>query len=141
MKHKILIQVDLNNKVVPQGIDLSDSFISHWKLKNSEFKIELELSVWPESPYYIKPIKEEFTCYKKGNLRFYGIKEIKGVVDLEYVKPNLDPDGSKDWDNIYDFRKENGLLKFSTEFTNIEIDCDGFEMEINKRSTPLYKIH
>lgn len=130
MKKSIQIQTDSNSQIIPQGIDLSDSFILNWKKNDSEFEIELELSIWPESPHYTKPLINEYTCYKKGKLRFLEIKEIKGFVELESVKPNIDPDGSKDWDCIYDLRKDNGLFKFNTEFTDIEVNCSGFEIEL-----------
>ena len=130
MKQLILIQTDSNDLITPQGIDLSDSFILDWKKGDSEFEIEIELSIWPESPYYSKPLPNEHTCYKKGKINFYGLKEILGFVALESVSPNIDPDGSKDWECIYDFRKENERFKFRTEFTNIEISCSGLEIEI-----------
>ena len=132
MKFKIQINIDSNDQIIPKGIDLSDSFILNWRRNDSEFEIELELSIWPESPYYIKPLKDEFTCYKNGVLRFYGIKELSGFVELESIKPNIDLDGSKDWECIYDFKKENEQLKFKTEFTDIEIKCDGFEIELKE---------
>ena len=132
MKQLVQIQVDSDNLIIPLGIDLTDSFILNWKKNNSEFEIELELSIWPENPYFSKPLKNEFTCYKKGKLTFLDIKEIKGLIKLESVKPNIDPDGSKDWDCIYNLRKEGKLFKFSTVFTDIEISCNGIEIEIKK---------
>ncbi len=132
MKQLIEIQMDSNNQIILQGIDLSDSFILNWTKKDSEFEIELELSIWPESPYYSKPLKGEFTSYKIGKLRFLEIKEIHEFVELDTIKSNSNPDGSKDWECIYNFRKENDYFKFSTEFTDLEINCAGFEIEIIK---------
>ncbi len=132
MKNQIQVHIDSSNRIIPEGIDLTDSFILNWKKTDSEFEIELELSVWPSSPHYSKPKKDEYTCYKKGNLRFFGINELKGFVDLESIKPSTDQDGSKDWECIYEFRKENEQIKFGTEFTEIEINCDGFEITIEE---------
>ena len=132
MKQLIKIHTDSSNQINLQGIDLSSSFILNWNKNDSEFEIELELSIWPESPYYRKPLKGEYTCYKRGKLRFLEIKEIHGFVELDLIKPNIDPDGSKDWESIYDFRKENNQFKLKTDFTELAINCSGFEIEIIK---------
>ncbi|MDA9774290.1 hypothetical protein N9B82_04970 [Saprospiraceae bacterium] len=131
MKYKIQIQINSEGQILPLGIDLSDSFILNWNRKGSEFEIELDLSIWPKSPHYIKPAKNEFTCYKKGILRFYGIKELNSFVKLDSISPSIDLDGSFDWGCIFDFKKENEQLKFSTEFTDIRVTCDQFELELN----------
>ena len=130
MKKLIQIQTDLENRLDFQGIDLTDSFILNWYRKDSEFVIDLELSVWPESPYYENPKDDEVTCYKKGILKFYGVNEITGLIDLNLIPPSLDPDGSKDWEGIYDFQKEGNQFRFRTEFTEIEIQCDGLEITL-----------
>ena len=129
---KVKIQTDSNNHIIPQGIDLSDSFILNWTRNESEFEIELDLSIWPESPYYSKPIKGEFTCYKRGILRFYGTTELNGFIELESVEPNIDANGSKDWDCIYDLKKENEHFTFKTEFADIQVKCDRFEIELTE---------
>jgi hypothetical protein len=132
MKNEVQIHIDSSNRINPEGIDLTYSFILNWKKKDLGFEIELDLSIWSSSPYYSVPNKNEYTCYKKGYLRFFGINDLKGYVDLESVNPSIDSDGIKDWDCIYEFRKEDGRIKFETEFTEIEIICDGFEITIEE---------
>lgn len=130
MKKLIEINQNTESQIQPVGIDLSDSFILGWARSESEFQINLELSIWSDSPYYSKPLNNEYTCYKKGCLRFYGIKEILGFIELESVKSTVDPDDSRDWGGIYEFKKINKWFKFSTDFTDIEIECKGFDLEL-----------
>ena len=125
-------QRDIQPEHILHGIDLSKSYILDWKKNHQEFEITLELCIWPESTYYTKPLKNELTCYKKGRLIFYGIKELHGFVELKSVQPNRDLDGSLDWDCIYNFKTTPGCFKFNTEFARIEIYCKGYYIEIKE---------
>ncbi|MCG8574437.1 MAG: hypothetical protein MI810_06080 [Flavobacteriales bacterium] len=130
MKSIVQIHIQPNGQIIAQGIDLTDSFVIGWKKSETDLEIVLELSVWPESPYYSKPKKGEFTDYKKGKLRFYGLKGLDGFSKLKTAKPNVDADGSKDWDNIHGFKKETNHFKLSLDVTDLKVVCDGFELEI-----------
>jgi len=83
-----------------KGIDLTDSFVLYWELKNNCLSFDLEASVWPESRYYSKPKKGEFTCYKKVRLDFLNLESIHGLKEMEQVKPSTDASGETDYGNI-----------------------------------------
>ena len=123
---------DAESYLYPEGIDLSDSYILDWHHKDESFEILLELSVWPKSPHYEKPGKDERTCFKKGWLRFEEIQSIKGYVDLQCVAPSLGPNGEKDWDGLYELREVGKALHFFTDFTEIEIECKNFSLRIGE---------
>ena len=93
-----------------KGIDLFDSFVLNWSYKPTALELGLEVSIWPESQYYNKPKPDEFTCYRKAILRFENIGSISGLLEMENVKPSIDPDGSKDYGNIeHLFQDETGF--------------------------------
>jgi hypothetical protein len=100
MEEEVIIFKTRNEELLPQGINLSDSFILDWEFKNEKFKILLELSIWPESPYYQKPNENEFTFYRKGVLIFSEVNYISGYTSLNSIPSNIDPVNSKDWGHI-----------------------------------------
>lgn len=87
------------------------------------FEILLELSLWPENTFYEIPSKENFTCYKTGRLIFKEIYDIQGVVALSEKDSSIDPDGTRDWGNIYGLRKNGNEFEFETDFTQVRLTC------------------
>ncbi len=130
MLKQIEIIEDIEHKLLPIGIDLSDSFVLGFHLNKDKFIIDLELSIWPESPFYEQPNKDEYTCYKKGILRFSGLEMIEGFTELLSIKPSVDSDGTPDWGNIYALRKVSELIVFNIESTELKIKCKNFELII-----------
>ena len=51
-----------------KGIDLNDSFVLSWKYINDTLTFDIEASIWPESPFYEKPVGDDYTCYKNAFL-------------------------------------------------------------------------
>jgi len=113
-----------------QGIDLFDSFVTSWKAEESNLYIEGEISIWPESKYYTKPKASEYTCYKKGVLRFMGYKNIKGLLLMSEVQPTKDPDGSTDFGNIDYFFKSENEFEIHGEFGQVLISGAEFFFEV-----------
>lgn len=128
MNQFIPIIEDKDHKIYPQGVDLCDSYILDWKLENDNLQIELELSIWPECQYYKTPIPNEYTYYHKGILKFNSIQSISGFMTLDPKDCTIDPDGTKDWGNIYGLRKENHEILFETDFTDIRLNCKDIEL-------------
>ena len=114
------------------GISLEDSYLIGFSYDAGALKLclDLEFSIWPDSRFYAKPEPGEWTCSKKGQLIFSGVKEITGLSELQNQKPFMDPDGSSDWGCIYNMRIENGLLKFETEFNEIALNAEEMGLDI-----------
>ena len=104
-----------------KGIDLNDSFVEHWSCKNSCLVFDLEASIWPESKYYTKPLKDEYTCYRKASLTFCGIHSIIGLLPIESVQESKDLDGSIDYGNIEELNKTHDGFKLVGEFGDVKI--------------------
>ena len=120
-----------NNSLVFKGIDLSDCFILGWKKENDYLIFNLDLSVWPDSEYYEKPKKDEFTCYKEESLEFQDITHLKGFINQDEVKEfTIDPDGSKDWGEIYSLVYDKKKYIMETDFTTFEIECKLIKMSL-----------
>lgn len=131
MQTNIRLFVDGYHNLLPEGVDFADSFILGWERNQSDFVISLELSLWPASPHYQQPPKEDFTCYKKGKLHFYGLKRLHGYLPLNKVRPSQDPDGEKDWGSIYEMKKIKNRVSFTTEFTEISLECEGLYLRLD----------
>lgn len=131
MMNEVEIHIESDNEIFPVGIDLEDSWNLGWSFNDDELKIKMEFSILPESPLYEETKKEEYTCYKIGELIFHDIKSIKGFKELENTEPTIDPDGSKDWGNIYGLTKRQNGVTFSTENNDVEIETTGLTIKIN----------
>lgn len=129
--NKVQIKIESENRIFPIGIDLEDSCILGWSLNKEELQIEMELSIWPESPYYDEPLERNYTCYKLGQLIFQDVKTIKGFFELENIEPTIDPDGSKDWGNIYGLSKTKTGVKFLVEDIEVDIETSGLSIKIH----------
>ena len=104
-----------------QGIDLTDSFVLFWEFKDRCLSFDLEASVWPESRYYSKPKKDEFTCYKKVRLEFLNIETIQGLKEMNQVTPSTDQSGEIDYGNIDSLIIEEGGFFLEGDFGEVNI--------------------
>lgn len=96
-----------------KGLDLNDSFVLDWSHESDRLSFELEVSIWPESAYYVEPKAGEYTCYRKATLVFKNVKAVTGLKAKDAVIISTDASGSVDYGNIDSFI----VLK------------DGFELE------------
>jgi hypothetical protein len=117
-----------------RGVDLEDSWIINWYFdKNKKsLVINLEASLWPESPYYEAPKPGEYTCYKKSLLIFESVESVEGLALVSEVKGNQDLDGSVDYGNIYGLRKDENTFRFETDFAEIAVKCGSLMFFIEK---------
>jgi hypothetical protein len=129
--NEVEIHIGSDNRIVPYGIVLEDSWILGWSIDGDDLQIEMEFSIWPESPFYNEPLNDEYTCYKTGTLTFHNIKSMKGFKEFENTKPTIDPDGSKDWGSIYGLSKNNNFVSFSTEENDVEIESTELTIKLN----------
>ena len=66
-----------------EGIDLHDSFVLGWSQESGDLLFELEASIWPASRYYSEPEKNEYTCYRRASLWFFGLESVTGLRSLK----------------------------------------------------------
>ncbi|OAQ40792.1 hypothetical protein A5893_07600 [Pedobacter psychrophilus] len=121
-----------NGKIHIKGIDLEDSWllgIEYFENK-SLLIIDLEFSIWPESKYYSKPKENEWTCYKKGQIKFKEVEQLNGIISLKDFKPSIDSESEKDWGNIYGLRIEENKFKFETNDSKISLFANQLELSI-----------
>ena len=115
-----------------KGIDLNDSFVLSWAHKPNEVVFDLEASIWPESKYYEKPLKDEYTCYKHARLSIINIKEIKGLKEMSQVLPATDATGEKDYGNIDTLKKSKDGYYLEGEFGSVSIVGGEIHFEIKE---------
>lgn len=104
-----------------KGIDLTDSFVLDWSCENNRLCFELEVSIWPESKYYVEPKLNEYTCYRKATLQFSNIISAFGLKPKPVVMPSIDPDGSTDYGNIDFFQVVDGGFELEGNFGTVKI--------------------
>jgi hypothetical protein len=104
-----------------KGIDFNDSFVLGWSSNETEITFKIEASIWPESPFYIKPKSNEYTCYRKCEIQFTEFSSYSGLAEQSNIKPVKDLDGTLDYGNIDSLLKTNQGFKVIGEFGNLEI--------------------
>lgn len=102
-------------------IDLTDSFVLSWNANETEIIFKIEASLWPESPYYLQPKSNEYTCYRKCEIKFTGFTSYSGLIEQSLITPTIDTDGSLDYGNIDSLTKTNQGFKVMGEFGKLEI--------------------
>lgn len=119
-----------DGKIYLKGIDLEDTWLlaMHFDNELNALSLKVDLSIWPDSNYYRAPLPKEWTCYRKAEINFVGIKEISGLFNLEDIKPSTDQHGEKDWDCIYGLRMEAPMLKFEICGRGISLIADAMEL-------------
>ena len=104
-----------------KGIDFNDSFVLGWYSNETTIVIKLEASLWPDSPHYLQPKPDEYTCYRKCELQFTNFISYSGLSEQSTIKPIRDLDGSLDYGNINTFIKTNDGFQVIGEFGNLNI--------------------
>jgi hypothetical protein len=113
-----------------QGIDLTDSCVLSWNQRTGILEFIVEFSLWPESPLYRKPKIDEWTCYRRGALRFEGVIAVEGLKKESEVGFSIDPDGSKDFGNIETFEECADCIRMSGDFGCVLIRCSSWKVDI-----------
>jgi len=104
-----------------KGIDFNDSFVLGWSSNETVIIFKIEASIWPESPHYLKPKTDEYTCYRKCEIQFTDFTSYSGLREQSSIKPSKDIDGTFDYGNIDSLLKTNQGFKVIGEFGNVEI--------------------
>lgn len=87
-----------------ENIDLWESFVLGWELKDDELRIKIDAYLFPEHKGYVKPKDNEWACFVSVYLIFNGIKEMKGFDALIVDKPAIDASGESNYGHIEDFQ-------------------------------------
>ena len=113
-----------------KGIDLEDTIVLSWSQTNNHVVFQLEVSIWPESPHYEAPKINEYTCYKKGVLKFSGTSNVQGLKEQAHAISSIDTDGSIDYGNIDYLGKTASGFEVVGEFGSVHITGGELSFEI-----------
>ncbi len=114
-----------------KGVDLFDSFIESWELKDNQLVFNFDASIWPGSDSYEKPKKNEYTCYKKAKLEFSGFNSINGLKPMAEATTSTDATGEKDYGEFEYFAKTKNGFEIHGEFGQVIIQGGKFVFQIN----------
>ncbi|PKH34582.1 hypothetical protein [Shewanella sp. ALD9] len=104
-----------------KGIDFNDSFVLGWSSNATEITFKIEASIWPDSPHYLNPKPDEYTCYRKCEIQFTDFTSYSGLSEQSSVNPSIDINGSIDYGNIDSLIITNQGFKVVGEFGNLEV--------------------
>jgi hypothetical protein len=121
-----------NEMEILKGIDLNDSFVLSWSLGTDELAFEIEASIWPDSKYYDKPKKNEYTCYKPARLLFKYVKEVNGLLEMAQVTPSTDAKSQKDYGNIDALQENSEGFLIEGDFGSVSIVGGEMNFEIKE---------
>lgn len=100
-----------------KNIDLWESFVLGWELKENSLCINIDAYLFPEHPSYTKPLENEWACFVNARLIFENVSELKGYNLLRKDNPAIDASGEKDYGHIEEFKYTVlGQYLFTIEF-------------------------
>ena len=111
-----------------RGIMFDDSFVLGWNLSEQKFCIDIELSIWPESEFYTKPVNQEYTCYKKAQLVFKEFESLTGLLEQTDTMRSTDATGEVDYGNIDYFGVEGKNFRLTGAFGDVTISNADLEI-------------
>lgn len=114
-----------------QGIDLTDSCVLGWDHQGDTLEFRMDFSLWPESQYYREPKPNEWTCYRRGRLRFDHVTKIQGLKSLTDIKWASDASGERDAGNIDYFDEKQGTIQMGGEFGDVVVKCSSLSVIID----------
>ena len=114
-----------------EGIELQDSFVLDWSANDSELIFQIEASIWPSSIHYVEPKQSEYTCYKRGSIRFLTFDSISGLKDKLEVKQYSDATGELDYGNIDSLSATPNGFSIIGDFGNVLITGGEVVFEIH----------
>ncbi len=127
-------EINSDGIIYLKGIYLEDSWLLGLN-HDEELKVlclKVDLSIWPESKFYSKPLLDDWTCYKKAEIKFIGIRKMTGLFDLTDIKPSIDATGEQDWDCIYGLRILENQCKFEICDREITLIADELQLIIEE---------
>jgi hypothetical protein len=119
--------IDLD--VLLKDIYTQDCWVLNWIFENNNLVFSIQASLWPGHPLYEPPPPDAYTCYKNANLTFHNVSSVNGLLEMEDVKPTIDPDGSKDYGSIDVFRKIENDFEISGDFGRVFIKAENVTLE------------
>jgi hypothetical protein len=118
---------------LPSSFDkvmVEDTWVLGWRREADRLIFVVEASLWPGHPAYELPKKGEWTCYKRGQLLFEGVRRIEGLLDQDAVSFNTDPDGSRDYGSIGYLDTATDGFRINGDFGDVAVQAVGVRLEL-----------
>ena len=114
------------------GIDLTESYILSWAHVNGSLVLEMDFVLTPDHPGYQPPPVNWYACFRRGLLRFDGVRSLTGLPNMADVIPAIDATGEKDYGHL------DQLVEIAAGRFEGETDYGTFSVESASPTVELY---
>jgi hypothetical protein len=112
-------------------IMLEDTFVLAWHREGDALSLQVLASLLPSHPLARPPANGEWACYMQGIVLFQGVSSVKGLLDMEQVRPVVDPDGTVDYGCIDGLEaRDAGVFSISGEFGDVTVYAEKVQLEL-----------
>ncbi len=115
-----------------KGVSLGDSSVLGWRVGPDSVEFAVDFSLWPGSRFYRDPRKGEWTCYRRGFLRFSAVTAVEGLKPQAEVPFATDASGEKDFGSIEALEEQAGAVVVAGDFGTVTIRCSSWAIEIEE---------
>jgi len=116
------------------GVMIDDCFVYGWRQVAEVLIFEIDASLWPGNPHHEKPRAGEWTCYKRAELVFSGVREVSGLLPMQIVRSNTDHDGTIDYDTIEGLTEIPGGFGIIGDFGDVTIMAERMQLEFSTQA-------
>jgi len=81
-----------------EHIALEESYVLDVTAKPGELVVTLDIALAPDHEKYTSPPPDEVECYKRGTLKFTGVRLLGW--HYEGIRPSIDATGEADYGNV-----------------------------------------
>lgn len=108
-----------------KGVDLSESFVLSWLLRDEILRIDIDLCLLPDHVFYESPRPAESECYRPAVLQFPACTSLRRHGDSDAAQETADVAASLGHGKITRFsRVSNGRYELHGRFGKVEITAD-----------------
>ena len=103
-------------------VDLLDSIVVSWSHEDDVLRVDLEVSLLPAHPNAVAPLPGERACFRRGELTFSGITEIRGLLTQTSGQQDRETGQTVDYDTVHCLRTNgDGRYYLEGEFGEVNL--------------------
>lgn len=107
---------------------LEESFVLDISATPTRLVLCVEFALTPEHPAYAPPPPNENEAYRRGEIRFLGVRRL--VWEGQGAQPATDASGERDYGHIDDLRWDDGVYELAGDWGEITLEAERVEVEL-----------
>lgn len=112
------------------GVLIEDCWVLGWRTDGDTLIFDILASLWPGHPNYEAPKPNEWTCYKRSELVFHGVRKVSGLLPVHEVRQTVDPDGSVDYGSLDSIKVIPDGFSIIGDFGDVAVSATSVQLRV-----------